>query len=301
MNQFKLTITNQVDDFDLYFDIFETNIAKKWKLEIENAYSLFETERFTNWPNSLKTRNYYTAELNKQIDIINFYHPNSIDAVFDENATQETMNYLHKFFEVLRGPVNEGTEWYNNANPIAQDALSQYNVLIHEYEHFCFNETAIKETNHPYATIVGTYHCERHCLTDGDYGHFTFKWKFGTVYINYCEIGKPLLDVFKDNDQIVGSNNIKPLQYYSADFQIKFGPSTLDHVYNQRVKDFCDWYDRKANYLCSLGLFRSNRLALGLIPVASLNIKDSRLENLSEVEIIQKLSKYNRIKSTCIK
>jgi len=301
MSQFKLTITNHTEDYNLYFDIFETRIAKAWQAEIIEDYELFETERFTNWPNSIKTREYYIKELNAQIDIINYYHPNTIDAIFNEQSTQETMNYLHKIFEILRGPIDEGTKWYKNANPLAQIALMQYNILIHEYEHFCFNERTVVHTNHPYATIVGTFHGKRHRLEEGDYGHFTFKWQFGTVYINYCEVGKPFLDIFKDNDQIVGANNIKPLQHYSADFQIKYGPDTLDHVYTKRLKKFWEWYDQRDNYFASLGFFRSNKLALGLIPVALINLKNSKLEGLSQVEIVHKLSKYNCIRSVCIK
>ena len=300
MSLFKLTLTDQSDDYDLFFDVHNTPIAKKWQTEIEKQYSFFEIDRFTNWPNSIKNRNYYIQELNRQIEIINFYHPDSITASFDEDSTQETMNYLHKFFEELRGPVETGTEWYQNAHNIAKDAISRYNVLIHEYEHFCFNESMIATTKHPYSTIVGTYNCQRYRLSDGDYGHYTFKWKFGTVYINYCEIGKPLLDVFKDQDDIVGDSNIRPLHYYSADFQIKFGPDTLDEVYVTREKQFWEWFDKRENYFASLGLFRSNKLAIGLIPVATLNLKCSNLEGLTQVEIVNKLSQYTAIKSTCI-
>ena len=38
MNQFKLTITNDQEDYDLYFDINETPIAKKWQMEIEKNH-----------------------------------------------------------------------------------------------------------------------------------------------------------------------------------------------------------------------------------------------------------------------
>ena len=113
--------------------------------------------------------------------------------------------------------------------------------------------------------------------------------------------GKPLLDVFKDNDEVVGDQNIRPLHYYSADFQIKFGPDTLDHVYVEREKKFWKWFDKKKHYFDTLGIVKSNKLALGLIPVASLNFEKSKLSNLSQLDIVNKLSQYNTIKSVCIK
>lgn len=154
-------------------------------------------------------------------------------------------------------------------------------------------------TNHPYATIIGTYHNRpRHPLEDADYNYYTFKWEFGTVYINYCEVGKPLLDVFKDQDELVGDDNIRPLHYYSADFQIKFGPSTPDNVYMERLNLFNQWWDIKSDYLKSIGLVKNKKLALGMIPVAKLNKDKSQLNELTDVEIVQVLSTYQTIKAT---
>jgi len=59
--------------------------------------------------------------------------------------------------------------------------------------------------------------------------HFTFRWTSGTVYINYCQVGKTILDIFKDNDTI--ADGIRPQQFYSADFMVKFGPTTFYPIY----------------------------------------------------------------------
>jgi hypothetical protein len=239
--------------------------------------------------------------LNKQIDTVNYYYPNLINTQVEDNPDQKTMNYLHTFFEKLRGPVGEESDWFRSANIEAQDAICRFNILIHEYEHFSFNEEMLSLNNHPYATIVGTYKDRpRYELTDDDYRNFTFKWKFGTVYINYCEVGKPLLDVFKDNDEVVGDNNIKPLKYYSADWQIKFGPDTLDWVYQQRYEEFKKWFNSRRNYFNQLGIAWGPRMSLGMIPVAHLNIQDSNLENLNKIEIVKKLSLFQKIKATSV-
>lgn len=299
--QFALTLTNGTEDRTIYFDLLTTSIANKWSDEVAKSYPFFETDRFSNWPNGKNMADFY-RELKEQIDIVNEYKPNTIVGL-SHIFNQTLLNYLHKFFEDLRGPVDDPAEFYATAPDCVKQAITKFNILIHECEHYMFNLDTMKLTNHPYATIVGTYNGPRYQLEDGDYEHYTFKWTFGTVYINYREIGKPLLDVFKDQDEVVGDKNIKPLHYYSADFQIKFGPSTLDFIYDQRVEQFNAWYESKKEYFESLGLYKNKKLALGLIPVAQLNIVDSGLDHLTQVEIIDELSKYQQIKKTelCLK
>lgn len=269
-NKFILTLENDFSTYDITFDIFNTSIAQRWANEVAKNYLLHETTRLQGWPD--KDFNYYFLELENQIDIINEYKPYTIDNVGLVN--QEKLNYLHKFFEILRGSVENGTEFYNTAPDNVKNAIVKFNVLIHEFEHL------LRDKDEP--TIVGTYKDRpRIELFDADYEHFTFKWQSGTVYINYCEIGKPLLDAFKDNDTIVGKDNVKPLKYYSADFMIKFGATVPDDFYQQRLLDFNEWY-KTTDY-------NFKHLSLGLIPVAYLS---SDITNLTD---------YTRIKQTCIK
>lgn len=284
MRKFVLTIGN-TNDRTLVFDIFNTSIANRWADEVAKNYPLHETDRFKGWPASSRTESYYYDQLKEQIVIVNAYQNNLIPNIINL-VTQDTLNTLHKYFEELRGPIVEGTEFYNNAPDHVKYAVDRFNVMIHELEHY------IRHTGYP--ELVGTYKDRpKFDLLPEDYAHFTFKWKFGYVYINYCEVGKPLLDVFKDNDYIVGDNNIRPLKYYSADYTIKFGPDTTDKVYQMRLNKFNDWYKQQG--------FSFDQLSLGMIPVASLNTTDSNLEGLLSSEIVSLLSPYQNIKSTCIK
>jgi hypothetical protein len=299
---FCLTVKNDQQDRNIFFDIFDNTISQKWAAEIAKNYDLFETDRFSNWPDSPRDKNYFVSMLNKQIDTVNSYYPNLINTHVENNPDQETMNHLHTFFEKLRGPIGGESDWFKSANIEAQDAICQFNIIIHEYEHYSFNEEMMPLINHPYAMIVGTYKDRpRYELTDNDYDHYTFNWRFGTVYINYCEVGKPLLDVFKDHDEVVGDNNIKPLRYYSADWQIKFGPDTLDWVYAQRFNEFKQWFERKSNYFNQLGISWGPKIALGMIPVAQLNIESSDFKGLNKTEIVKKLSLFQTIGSTWAK
>lgn len=269
--KFVVTITNRIDYKDLVFNVHDTTIAKKWANEVSNNYALDEIDRFQAWPGSEKNISYYVALLEKQIDIVNLYKPGTI--IFDQMLNQDTLNYLHRFFEELRGPIEIGTYFYNTAPNDVQQAISKFNVLIHETEHLIRNNDA--------PTIVGTFkNRPRMSLDSNDYNYFTIKWKYGEVYINYCEVGKTLLDVFKDQDAHVGHNNIRPQQHYSADFMIKFGIDIPNEVHEARIKQFKEWY--------LLQPYSFDELSLGMIPVASL-------------EHGEPYSGYTRISSVCIK
>jgi hypothetical protein len=276
-----VTLENDTEHKDVVFEIFNTDIAHRWATEIGMNYRLYETERFKGWPCSDKNLSYYIREINKQIIAVNLYKPNTIENTISD-YNQDLLNYLHKFFEILRGPVEIGTKFYNEAPIEVKNAIDQFNVLIHECEHL------LREKNQP--TIVVTFQDRpRYELKDKDHQNFTFKWEFGTVYINYCEVGKPLLDVFKDQDSHVGLDNIRPLNYYSADFMIKFGPSVPEEYYQERSKNFQSWYSNQ-NFN-----FDKSKLSLGLIPVAK--ILDAR----NQKEIIESLIPYKRVRSVCIR
>lgn len=302
--QFSLTLTDGLNDKTIFFDIIDNSVAHKWATEIENNYPLYENKRFTNWPGKNDNDLNFIKKLNERINIVNNYSPGTISINVQNPVHQEDLNNLHKFFEILRGPVNEGTDFYNSAPEHVKRAICEFNIIIHEYEHYQFNKSVIDLTKHPYATIVCTYSDRpRYPLEEQEFDLYTFKWEYGNVYVNYCEVGKPILDVFKDQDEVVGDENIRPLKYYSADFQIKFGPSTTESTYIERLALFDQWWESKKMYFDSIGLEKNNKLALGLIPVAKFNKIDSGFADKTDVEIVNLLSPYQEIKETgiCIK
>lgn len=278
MKQLILTIGNQ----DVIFDLLSTDIAVAWSHEINQMYGFHETDRFQGWPDDTRDLEWFKYNLQSQIDIVNNYIPNTITDVV--TLDQSELNYLHKFFEDLRGGVEIGTVFYNESPLATQQAIDKFNILIHECEHF------LRNSMHP--SIVVTFKDRpRKKLQVADFRHFTFKWEFGTIYINYCEVGKPLLDVFKDNDTFIGKSNIRPLEYYSADFMIKFGPSTTDEVYENRKTQIFDWLSTQD---CTF-----DNLSLGLIPVATLN--RDQFTGMGDTDIINKISIDKRITTVCIK
>jgi hypothetical protein len=267
-----VTITNDTNKLDLEFKVRDTHIARKWFDEVRMNYPLFEIDRFDNWGISKET---YIDRLNEQIDIINQYQY-IIDRKVTIDSTQQDMNYLHKYFEDLRGEVTIGTEWYHNSPEHVKDAVNRFNILIHQLE-----STIRMSTKHP--TLVVTFKDRpRYELSDEDIKEFTYKWEQGTVYINYCHVGKTVLDIFTNNDEVAEA--VRPQTHYSADFMVKFGPSSNTILHWLRMRVINIWAKFKN--------FPFKNLNIGMIPVADL------------ITVVDKdtLLMYNKVESViCIK
>ena len=63
--------------------------------------------------------------------------------------------------------------------------------------------------------------------------------KFGTVYLNYCEIGKTVEDLESDNDQYISEDAFRPFNHYSADFNVQFYDRDLSAKYG-RIQRYID-------------------------------------------------------------
>jgi len=264
---FELVLTDGKQDLFLLFKIRNTDIARKWFNELSKHNELHETNRFSNWSTTT-----LKEELNNIIDEINNYQY-LIDRKVTDNTSQCDLNYLHKFFEDLRGEVTQQTIWFARAPKHIQSKVERFNVLIHQLE-------ADLRTKNKHPTVVVTFNNSiRQELTNDDIKHFTFKWKFGTVYINYCHVGKTVLDVYKDKDFITEA--VRPQTHYSSDFMVKFGPSTNLFVYVIRKLMVSVWLLKKK--------FAFKNLNIGMIPVADLvsNVDYNTLLQFNKVKEVR--------------
>jgi len=280
------------------FDIKQDQLSQAWANEIKQNYMLYERDRFTYFPNNGKDNEYFANKLNEQIDIINSFYPDMITLRADPNMDQQTMNTMHVFFEKLRGPIEEPLEWYVHAPSEVKKAIERLNLLTHEYE---YGELYKEWNNYSNAMIVGTYdNRPRFELKDKEYNLFTYRFMFGEVYINYCVVGKPVLDVFLNQDDVVGDNNIRPQHHWSADWMIKFGEPLPEEMISEMENQFESWFTEKEQFFNSLGIERGPKLALGQIPVANLDRTCEECFGLNESEIVQKLSSYQFIIATWV-
>lgn len=289
---FKIIFKNQEgSELPLDFQVYDTNIAQRWYSSLVDQCNennaIREQDRLYNFPNNEWTEEKLVDELNNCIAVINSNEKVIYHLAF-VGMPQDQLNRLHHYFENLRGAVLSPSEFWQRADHNVQEALERFNIIIHRAENF-YNST--KKTNALYPRIVCTFNDRiRHELLDDDYQYFTLLRKFGEVYINYCEVGKPLYDVFKDGDEIIGDDNIRPLRYYSADFTITFHERTHYSV-NRFLEAMNNWWDDNTNSLLDLGFKKNDpKNAIGNIPVAKL--LDN---NMSQEYIIERISNINNI------
>jgi len=279
------------DRLSLKFQVYNNKISRKWYSalceQIKKDKSVAEPDRFYNFPNNEWSETRIVNELNSCITAINS-KKTAIEHRAYEGMDQEQLNILHHYFEELRGGIDNPTEFWKHADEQVQSALERYNIIIHRAEDFYNNQ----QNSGLSPRIVCTFDREtRYKLAEKDFCKFTLQTKFGEVAINYCEVGKPLFDVFRDDDDIVGEDNIKPLLYYSADFRVSFYKKDKSYV-KKTQQQMNSWWRANSDYLKQLGFQNNNKKnSIGHIPVAI--IKDKRSEN----EIIQLLSKYDTIES----
>ncbi len=295
--KFRVIFKNNLDStYHLDYETYNNDISNRWAqlLSYQCMFEpeIYEKDRFYNFPDNVWTEEHIVSEINLCIARLNKANAGILESA-EIGMSQERLNVLHHYFETLRGGVlNPGSFW-TMANSEVRAALERYNVLIHRAENF-YN-TSGRENYFP-RVVCRFKNRERVPLLGTDYQHFTLHRQFGEVYINYCEVGKPLYDVFKDGDDVVGEDNIRPLRYYSPDFALYFH-NTQPYKVDNFLTAMDSWWDQNDNYLGALGFTKGDpKNAIGYIPVAALteihDIDDviNELVNhqtIDKVEIIQ--------------
>jgi hypothetical protein len=258
---------------NLKFKIRDTDIARRWyqKLLLAiNTSTFCEKDRLYNFNDNIGNT---IDQLIKCAEIINLWEPIIDISKFD-------MNYLHKYFEIMRGNEDTPELFFANAPPKVKFYIERFNILIHKIESFKSGNKKI---------VIRANNIKKDSLLSNDYLKFETSMKFGTAYIHYPHVGKTLYDVFKDEDNIVGEHNIVPLSKYNADTTIYF--SDTDY----KVTEFFSWFDRNSNWLNSLGFYKNDpKISLGDIPVADLITK---LDRQSIIDMISQHKQYDNITS----
>jgi len=202
---------------------------------------LVETDRIYHLNNEWSKEN-IIKKMKECIKTVNYYD-NIIEVDLDSEIDQDKMNYLHTFFEHLRGKDDSPPEWYINAPRNVKDAVTAFNVLIHRYEGF------IMDHKHGKITVSYKNRPTREMTTE-EKSYFNLDMQPGDVYLKYCHKGKDLLDVFKDKDEHVGDENILPQHRISSDFNINFSWFMND----SRRKEFDSWLLDNKDYLKSINI-----------------------------------------------
>ena len=192
------------------------------------------------------------------------------------------MNQLHNHFEVLEGTVENPSPYGQVAPPRVRNAIRQLNNICHELESLVLSQRKQRvapEWVRP-SQITTFLNATRYDLTDEHRQGFLangYDRKFGHVYMHWTQIGKTLMEVFRDEgapdltDTVCEA--ITHLQYYSGEFDVEWARDVV------RNRD-CPWHDREQllfeNWLLKNGLDpRDPKLSLGYLPIGRVDLEKS--------------------------
>jgi hypothetical protein len=217
--------------------------------------------------------------IQQRIATINRYQP-VIEQEFTNCYDQDCLNYLHNIFERYHGMLDDqNNEYWNNAPAEVRQALAELNLGVHRCE-------SVTRGNRPrfVCTWYGmpkTLHLPQESMLQ--YG--TLCSFFGTVYLNYCEIGKTLEDLANDRDHYIGDDMFKPYDYYSADCVVKFWDDSADEI-QDKLAGMQNYYNTHQEFFQSRGYTKFNdpRLLPLRFPVAQLIETMPREQLLEEIK-----------------
>jgi dUTP pyrophosphatase len=134
--------------------------------------------------------------INASIATVNRYRPiitRQITSVDD----QDTLNYLHSIFERYHGLLDQQDhEFFKSAPDTVKQALADLNINVHRCE-------SVARGSRPRFVCTWYGMPKTKSLTDELLKYGTLNPKFGSVCLNYCEIGKTLEDLTQDRDNYI--------------------------------------------------------------------------------------------------
>ena len=275
----------QDGDLELKFQIRDTPVAELWveRMQARGSYPLDHPDRFYGFGTLEQEQLRAVEYIQHCIATINA-HEIIIHRSFE--YTQDCLNYLHNIFERYHGLLDQqNTDYWSHAPDAVKKALAELNLAVHRCE------TVAKQTR-PILVCTGYGMPKAHQLglaLQDQYGDSQIK--FGTVYLNYCEIGKTVEDLANDKDKYIGDDAFRPFDHYSADFNIQFHDQNLTDRYGkvqQYIDEHCDFFLARGITNVYNIQARPQRF-----PVADLIYDDNRdrlLADIAERQLVQQVT-----------
>ena len=265
------------DQFTLRFKVLDTPVANLWieRMLAREEYLLDNPNRFYGFNSQEQEEARAIAMIQASIDTVNNYS-NIITRKLSSVQDQDTLNYLHSIFEQYHGLLDQqSTEFWNTAPDPVKQALADLNINVHRCE-------SVANGNQP-RFVCTWYGLPKTQTLDTElmarYG--TLDPGFGSVCLNYCEIGKTLEDLARDKDQYISQAAFRPFNFYSADFAVRFFKTQVDDT----LANMLQYYIKNQEFFNSRGFteFNDPRLLPLRFPVAELIETLPRDELLKEI------------------
>ena len=205
------------DPIQLRFAIRDTPIADAWvkRMTQRHAWPLDDPTRFYNFDSEEQQISRAETYIRTCIATINSYQL-IIDRPFTSIKDQDCLNYLHHIFETYHGLLDQQThDFWIQAPKSVQTALAELNIAVHRCESVGLGRPRLVCT---WFGMPKIYKLDPAIAKQ----HGSMTVPFGTVCLNYAEIGKTVENLAHDQDQYIGNDAFQPWRHYSADFFIPF-------------------------------------------------------------------------------
>lgn len=273
-----LTITLQ--DLDLRFRVLDTPLAELWveRMNQRNLYSLDDPKRFYGFNSPEQDEQIALEKINACIDQIRTRYPDTDRGPVTACADQDSLNYWHHVFETRHGFL----EQEDRTDPMTA-VLAELNVAVHRCE-------SVARGNRPrfVCTWYGMPKTKTLSQEIMNYGTTIPAW--GSVCLNYCEIGKTLEDLARDRDQYISDEAFRPFSHYSADFVVRLFEDSSDTVV-AKMDSMLDYYQQHQEFFFERGYktFYDPRLLPLQFPVAQI------IESQPRSDLIQAMAQRQHI------
>ena len=250
-------------------------------MQARGSYPLDHPDRFYGFSSQLEERIRAEIMIQQCITTINQHTP-IIEREFD--WSQDSLNYLHNIFERYHGLLDQQTsEYWQQAPDQVKQALSELNLAVHRCE------TVLEGVKPRFVcTWFGMPKTKK--LDPAQLAQWgETQIQFGTVYLNYCEIGKTVEDLAHDNDKYIGEDAFRPFGHYSADFHVAF----FNHDLSFKEPGMQQYIDQHQDFFLAHGITSVyNAIAQPLrFPVADLQYTGQPQQLIQEIARQQRVLK----------
>ena len=271
------------DNFDLKFRLLDSPITELWieRMQSRQSYPLDDPKRFYGFNSQAEEITIATKMITQCIDTINAHQP-IIHRQFTTVHDQDCLNYLHNIFERYHGLLDQqDTEYWNQAPDSVRRALATLNIAVHRCE------TASQGSLPRFVCTWFGMPKIKTLPLDLMAQHGVLSPAWGSVCLNYVEIGKTFEDLAHDNDRYIADTAFKSFNFYSADFNVTFYESIPD------IKNMINYYNQHSGFFRNHGIneFHDTRLLPLKFPVAELVTQYSREQLLTQIRQRQHVSK----------
>lgn len=218
----KLGATNSSDKTELKYDIFSSKAAEIWSTCIQKARSsgFYENNRFYGFVNQKRSQlESLLDELGDVVSELKGLHPELLFPEIDKSDILNSVKKLHYEFAHSHHVTNR----INEAN---EKIWARFNLILHSIENVFLTDKLLNEMDLALSRIVFTWNDNHRTeIPTESLKDFTTSMQFGTIYINYAQVGRHLFEMYMAADDLLDDQHIQPFKYISGDSNMYFGPS----------------------------------------------------------------------------